>query len=166
MICENIKVFSQNVCKNSLIIYFILKTHSDSDIIFIQEPFWICICSILSLLNCEGEELVGIPNHPNWVMFSRNLTNTRDFPRVLVYINIHISFLCFSLHNDIFNHRDISCILFFNWGSIQFLLNIYSNSSQSALNYLKDIEVDLDNVLLMTGNFNIRNCLWNTSFSF
>ena len=36
---------------------------------------------------------------------------------------------------------------------------LYSNSSQSALKYLKDTEVDLDNVLLTMGNFNIRDCL-------
>lgn len=133
MICKNIKVFSQNVHKNSLIIYSILKIHSDFDIIFIQKPSWTYIHLILSPLNCEGEEWVGVPNYSNWVMFSRNLTNTRDFSRVLVYINICISFLCFSLCNNIFNHRDISCISFFNQGSIQFLLNIYSDSSQLVL---------------------------------
>ena len=93
-------------------------------------------------------------------------TTTRDFPRVLVYINIRISFLCFSLCNDIFNYRDISCILFFNQSSIQFLLNIYSDSSQTALKYLKDTEVDLDNIFLMTDDFNIRDHLQDSSFSF
>ena len=166
MICENIKVFSQNIHKNSLIIYSILETCSDFDIIFIQKLFWTCIHSILSPLNCEGKELVGIPNHPNWVTFSRNPTNIRDFPRVLVYINIYISFLHFFLCNDIFNYKDISCILFFNQGSIQFLLNVYSNSSQLALKYLKNTEVDLNNVLLIMDDFNIRDCLWNPSFIF
>jgi len=33
-----------------------------------------------------------------------------------------------------------------------------------ALKYLKDIEVNIDNVLIMTGNFNIRDSLWNLSF--
>ena len=35
MICENIKIFSQNICKNSLIIHSILKTYLDFNIIFI-----------------------------------------------------------------------------------------------------------------------------------
>jgi len=43
-------------------------------------------------------------------------------------------------------------------------LNIYSDSSHSALKYLKDIEVNIDNVLVMTGNFNIRDRLWDSSF--
>ena len=33
-----------------------------------------------------------------------------------------------------------------------------------ALKYLKNIEVNIDNVLVMTGNFNIRDSLWDTSF--
>ena len=44
------------------------------------------------------------------------------------------------------------------------MLNIYSNSSHTALKYLKDIEVNIDNVLIMTGDFNIRDSLWDPSF--
>jgi len=33
-----------------------------------------------------------------------------------------------------------------------------------ALKYLKDIEVNIDNVLIMTGDFNIRDSLWDLSF--
>ena len=33
-----------------------------------------------------------------------------------------------------------------------------------ALKYLKDTEVNIDNILIMTGDFNIRDSLWNTSF--
>jgi len=65
MILENIKIYSQNVHKNNFIIYTILKMYLLFDIIFIQEPSWTYICSILSPSNCEGEELVSIPSHPN-----------------------------------------------------------------------------------------------------
>jgi len=34
-----------------------------------------------------------------------------------------------------------------------------------ALKYLKDIEVNIDNVLVMTGDFNIGDSLWDPSFS-
>ena len=33
-----------------------------------------------------------------------------------------------------------------------------------ALKYLKDIEVNIDNILVMTGDFNIRDSLWNSLF--
>ena len=37
MIYDNLKLYSQNVCKNSLIVNTILETQSSFDIIFIQE---------------------------------------------------------------------------------------------------------------------------------
>ena len=80
-------------------------------------------------------------------------------PRVLTYINIRISHICFSLWNDIFNHRNVSCIFFSSQESIHFLINIYSDSSQSALKYLKDIKTNIHNVIIMTGDFNIRDSL-------
>ena len=45
-------------------------------------------------------------------------------------------------------------------------MNIYSDSSHIALKYLKNIEVNIDNVLIMTGDFNIRDSLWDTSFPY
>ena len=33
-----------------------------------------------------------------------------------------------------------------------------------ALKYLKDIEINIDNILVMTGDFNIRDSLWDYSF--
>jgi len=45
-------------------------------------------------------------------------------------------------------------------------MNVYSDSSHIALKYLKDTEVNIKNVLLMTGDFNIRDSLWNSVFPF
>ena len=78
-------------------------------------------------------------------------------PRVITYINIRLSSLHFSLRKNIFDHRDISCVFFFNQGSIYYLLNIYSNASQMALKYLKDTEANINNIFIMTGDFNIRD---------
>ena len=69
----------------------ILETQYDFDIIFIQELSWSFIYSILSLKNKEGKELVRVPNYPNWIIFSRNLSQSNDHPshpRVITYINI------------------------------------------------------------------------------
>jgi len=38
-------------------------------------------------------------------------------------------------------------------------MNVYSDSSQSALKYLKDTEANNYNVLVMTSDFNIRDNL-------
>ena len=45
-------------------------------------------------------------------------------------------------------------------------MNIYSDTSHSALKYLKDTEVNIDNVLLITSGFNIRDSLWDSSFPY
>ncbi len=44
-------------------------------------------------------------------------------------------------------------------------MNIYSDSSHSALKCLKDTKANIHNLLIMTGNFNICDSLWNLSFS-
>jgi len=74
--------------KHDFVINTILKTQISFNIVFIQEPSWSFIYSLSSLKNCEEEELVGVSNHPNWIMFSGNLLNINDSPRVIIYINI------------------------------------------------------------------------------
>jgi len=166
MIYDILKLYSQNVCKNSLIINTILETQSLFDIIFIQESPWLAIQSIPSSASCEGKELVGVTHHPNWLTFSRLSSCPSESPRMVAYINICILSLHFSLQNDILNHRDMSCISFFNQGSVFFLINVYSDSSQLALKYLKDTEVNINKVLIMTSDFNIRDNFWNPDFPY
>ena len=38
-----------------------------------------------------------------------------------------------------------------------FIINVYSNKHQLVLKYLKDIKVNICNVLVMTGEFNIKD---------
>jgi len=166
MIVENLKIFSQNVCKNSLLVNTLLKTLTHFDIILIQEPPWSEIRKILSSSNCKGDLLMGSNHHPNWMTYARIPSNDKDFPRVLVYVNICLSALCFLLRKDIFNHRDISLISFSINNICSYILNVYSDSSHTALKYLKDTEANINNVVLMTGDFNIRDSLWNSSFPF
>ena len=46
------------------------------------------------------------------------------------------------------------------------MINIYSDTSQTVLKYFKDTKVDIQNVLVMASNFNIRDSSWNSSFPF
>ena len=114
VILNEIKIFSQNIQKNNFIINTILEIQTFFDIIFIQELSWSFIWSISSSNSKEEEKLVEIFNYLNWIIFARNFSNYDDSPRVITYINIRLSFLCFSLWKDVFNHRDISCVSFFN----------------------------------------------------
>ena len=43
MICNVLKIFSQNIQKNNLIVNTILETQSAFNIMFIQEPPWLTI---------------------------------------------------------------------------------------------------------------------------
>ena len=43
-------------------------------------------------------------------------------------------------------------------------MKIYSDSSQTALKYLKNTEANINNMLIITGDFNIRDSLWNSLF--
>ena len=43
-------------------------------------------------------------------------------------------------------------------------MNVYSDSSHMALKYLKDTEAYIHNLLIMTGDFNIWDSLWDPSF--
>ena len=166
MIIQNLKVFSQNVHKNSLLTNTILETHSHFNILLIQEPHWSEIRKIPSSSNCNGEPLMGTSHHPNWIAFARYPPNNSDFPRVISYVNIRLNYLCFLLRRDIFDHHDINIISFTNNDICHYILNIYSDSSYLALKYLKDTEVNINHVLLMTGDFNIRDSLWDPSFPF
>ena len=166
MICNNLKIFSQNVYKNSLIVNTILETQSFFDIIFLQEPPQSIICTIPSSTSCEEKKLVGASHYPNWLTFARSPTNELDFPRVLTYINIQVSCFHFSLQNDIFNHKDVSCISFINQEFSFFLINIYLDLSQMALKYLKSTKTNISNIIIITRDFNIRDSLQDFNFLF
>jgi len=65
MIVENLKIFLQNVWKNSLIVNTILETQSQFNIVFIQELPWSEIHRIPNSSDCEGKTLMGTTYHPN-----------------------------------------------------------------------------------------------------
>ena len=47
------------------------------------------------------------PNYLNWIMFSRPNTDDHNYLRVVIYINICLMTMCFSLRKDIFNFKNI-----------------------------------------------------------
>ena len=159
MILKNLNILSQNVRKNHLIINTILETQSHFDIILIQEPPWSVIYQVPSSANSEGENLIGTVHHPNWILSATNPVNKAYSPRVIVYINIYLFPLRFSLRCDIINHPDILSMSFTNNHVQYFIMNVYLDLSHAALKYLKDIEVNINNVLVITGDFNIKDSL-------
>jgi len=45
-------------------------------------------------------------------------------------------------------------------------MNIYSDNYQNTLKYLKDTEVNLNNIFIITEDFNIRDNNWDISYSY
>ena len=45
-------------------------------------------------------------------------------------------------------------------------MNIYSDSSQSALKYLKDTEANIRNLLIIFGDLNISDNLWDPLYPY
>ena len=109
---------------------------------------------------------MDIVNHPNWLTFTREPVSSNNSPQVAIFINIRLSSLHFSLHKDIINHRDILLLLFLNNGDSFWIMNVYSDSSHSVIKYLKDTELNIRNLLIITGDFNIRNSLWDPLYNF
>ena len=99
-------------------------------------------------------------------MFAREPVLLNNIPKVTIFINIRLLSLCFSLCKDIINHRDILLLSFFNNGDIFWIMNAYSDSFHSMIKYLKDTELNIRNLLIMTGDFNIHNSLWDPSYNF
>jgi len=164
MILKNLNILLQNVHKNHLIVNTILETQSHFDVILIQELPWSVICQVPSTVNSKGKNFIGTVHHPDWLLFAIIPVNKATSPRVTAYINICLFPLRFFLRSDIINHSDILLMSFTNDHIQYFIMNIYSDSSHLALKYLKDIEVNIDNVLVMTGDFNIRDSLWDPFF--
>ena len=108
---------------------------------------------------------IRVSNHPNWLTFARELSSSNKSPRVIIYINIRLLSLCSSFRKDIINHRDIILTSFFNNNSTFWIMNVYSDSSYTVSKYLKNTKMNLLNLLIIAGDFNIRNSFWDPAFS-
>jgi len=70
----------------------------------------------------------------------------------------------FALHLDIINHWDINILAFHNDCGSNSIINIYSDSNQTVLCFLSQNIINLDNTIIMTGNFNIQDSDWDPNF--
>jgi len=127
MIIKELKIL-QNFCKNYLLANLILENNKNLNIIFIQESTWLVIRTIPSLISEEGKEVIGTPNHLSWIMFVKYSSNSNEHLTVLIYINLRLTHLYFSLRKDLINYKNINLICFFNCDIIYFIINIYSDN--------------------------------------
>jgi len=70
----------------------------------------------------------------------------------------------FALRSDIINYWDISLLAFHNNWDINFIINVYSDNSQTALQCLCHNIMNIGNTVIMTSDFNIRDSDWDPNF--
>ena len=161
---ESLQIFSQNVRKNKTLTETILETEKNStDIILIQEPPQYITKYVPSPHNADGDPVQGHLSHPEWTTYARPPNNQDDIPRVITYINKRLQNLQPMLRRDIIDHRDINLTSLTINHSCAFILNIYSNESHTAISFLRNHELNIDNTIIMTGDFNVwdSDCVMN-----
>jgi len=72
----------------------------------------------------------------------------------------------FSLRKDLINHRDINVIDFHNRQDVNFIINIYSDSNQIVLQVLQNSTRKIGIMVVMTGDFNIRDSDWDPNVQY
>jgi len=158
MIRETLYIYSQNVRKNKMLTDTILETNkNNTDILFIQEPPRYITKYVSSPQNIKGTLLYSYPSYPEWTLYARQPTQQDDIPRVITYINKRISSLLALLCTDLIDHRDINLISLQINHRCSYAINMYSDDHQSAIKHLQDHEINIDNVLIMAGDFNIHD---------
>jgi len=83
---------------------------------------------------------------------------------VATYINKKLLKMRFTLRLDIINHQDINVLAFYSSQHINYVINIYSDDNQSALHFLNQNIIDLNNTVVITGDFNIRDNNWDPNY--
>ena len=63
MILKSLSIFLQNICKNKLFTNTILENNKIFNILFIQEPSWLVIHQISSLISEEKEDIIGTSHY-------------------------------------------------------------------------------------------------------
>ena len=162
MIRHNIKIFSQNIRKNKVLTDIILETQKNSaNIIFIQESPRFLVWHIPSHSNPMRDPLYGTPNHPEWTLFICQDPTQENYTRVATYVNKHLVRMRFALRLNIINHHNINVLAFHNDWDTNYIINIYSDSNQTALQVLWQNMANIDNAIILTGDFNIRDSDWD-----
>jgi len=70
----------------------------------------------------------------------------------------------FTLKPNIINHRDINILAFHSGQHINYIINVYSDDNQNALKFLNQNIIDLNNTIVMTSDFNIRDNNWDPNY--
>ena len=85
---------------------------------------------------------------------------------IATYVNKWLSHLRSSFQSNIINYYNINIVAFHNDQDINFIINVYLDSNQIALYVLQSGIKNIENTLVMTGDFNIRDSDWDPNFHY
>ncbi|KAF5376109.1 hypothetical protein D9615_007779 [Tricholomella constricta] len=153
-----------NVNRNYELVSNILEERKSSfDLLLIQEPPWNFIRRTVSATNPEGEAVVGPPIHPDWMVIFRRPKGEDDRPRVMTYVNKRLAAMRPAFRTDLADHRDILVLTL--WGEDNtplHYINVYSDQSSTAINWLCDNVERLPQLQCMAGDFNCHSSVWDS----
>jgi len=166
VIKETLKIFLQNVRKNKTLMNVILENNKNTmDVILVQELPKSLIHHVPSHTNPLGKPIYSTPNHPNWTLFIRQDPTQENYARVATYVNKKLQKMRFTLRPDIIDHWNINVLAFHSGQHINFVINVYSDNNQNTLQFLNRNIINLNNIVVMSGNFNIRDNDWDPNYS-
>jgi len=136
------------------------RNKNSFDIVFLQEPPWKRLRAAPSTHSKEGEDIVGTPNHLEWLAIVRPLEVDKA-PRIMAYVSKCLASYRLALQCDIVNHRDIMLLLLFTGRELLNLLNVYSDAQHTAITWLSRNHARLPAIAYMAGDFNSHSAVWD-----
>ncbi|KAF8955880.1 hypothetical protein BDZ97DRAFT_1672757, partial [Flammula alnicola] len=163
---DEVRVLSWNVARDGMSLDVILSTCTNIyDIIFVQEPPWRHIRTAPSAKTRKGEDVIGAPNHPDWLAMVRAPTTADERPRVMTYVSTRLARYRPSVRRDVIDHPDIQVLSLSTSAETFFLMNVYSDADHGAINWLKAHDTALPRFHFMGGDFNAHAEDWDPGHS-
>ena len=159
----DIRFFQNNVNRSNTLTHALLNSMCGKyEVILIQEPWRGRIGTARDDQNPNGSEIFGEPQQRNWLQFIPVPSDVgRDSPsRVSVYVSKHVPLLRVSQRTDLIEHPDILALQFSLGNKELLVINVYNDSSGSALEVLTNAALP-DVPTIITGDFNLHHALWS-----
>jgi len=164
-----LRIYSQNVYKKYDWINTLLKRCENlSDVILIQEPLWGLICYAPSMTDKCGNPIIGMPSHPSWrCLYPKpaDQFSESDHPHVAAYVHQHLWAMKPKLRSDVIKSHDIMLLTMNGPRGQLHMLNVYSDSTGSAIRILRTLESIPSPIGYLGGDFNCLSELWDPEYS-
>ena len=148
-----LRIYNQNVYKKYTWTSNLLTQLSNSaEIIFLQEPLWATVRYTVSMLDACGDPVTGPLMHPDWTLIKPRLRDPGSRPCVLVYMHKRLRPLKPKLWTDLIDHNDIILILLKGSEGLIHLMNVYSDSDGTAIQFLEGLP--LPSLTYVSSDFN------------